>query len=114
MVGFLISLLNVTGISHDALSSHVQFTPNSKFVLASTQDSTIRLWDYRKGRCVKTYTGHVNRTYCLFVCFGYGTDESGVERKAIISGSEDGKVYIWDLQTRKVLQVLDGHRGMSD
>lgn len=62
---------------------------------------------------MKTYTGHVNRTYCLFTCFGFGADESGAERKAVISGSEDGKVYIWDLQSRKVLQVLDGHRGMS-
>jgi hypothetical protein len=30
-----------------------------------------------------------------------------------VSGSEDAKVYIWDLQTRQVLQVLEGHRGAS-
>ena len=29
----------------------------------------------------------------------------------MVSGSEDSKVYIWDLQTREVLQVLEGHRG---
>ena len=29
----------------------------------------------------------------------------------LVSGSEDCKVYIWDLQTRQVLQVLEGHRG---
>ena len=28
-----------------------------------------------------------------------------------MSGSEDMKVYIWDLQTREILQVLEGHRG---
>jgi COMPASS component SWD3 len=28
-----------------------------------------------------------------------------------VSGSEDAKVYIWDLQSREVLQVLEGHRG---
>ena len=28
-----------------------------------------------------------------------------------MSGSEDSKVYIWDLQTREILQVLEGHRG---
>lgn len=26
-------------------------------------------------------------------------------------GSEDAKIFIWDLQTRQVLQVLEGHRG---
>lgn len=34
-------------------------------------------------------------------------------RKAVVSGSEDSKVYIWDLQTREILQVLEGHRGRS-
>jgi WD40 repeat protein len=33
--------------------------------------------------------------------------------KWIISGSEDGKVYIWDLQTREIVQVLEGHQGTS-
>lgn len=31
--------------------------------------------------------------------------------KCIVSGSEDAKIYIWDLQTREVLQILEGHRG---
>ena len=30
-----------------------------------------------------------------------------------MSGSEDSRVYIWDLQTREILQVLEGHRGKS-
>jgi len=31
--------------------------------------------------------------------------------KYLVSGSEDCKIYIWDLQTRQILQVLEGHRG---
>ena len=27
-----------------------------------------------------------------------------------MSGSEDGKVWLWDLQTREVVQVLEGHQ----
>ena len=86
-------------------SSHVKFSPNSRFVLASTQDSTIRLWNYQTSRCVKTYTGHVNRTYCIPACF------ITMKGQYLVSGSEDCKVYIWDLQSRQVLQVLEGHRG---
>ncbi len=52
---------------------------------------------------MKTYTGHVNRTYCLFSCF----TQTG--RKCVVSGSEDQKVYLWDLQTREIVQVLEGH-----
>ncbi|KAL7285253.1 hypothetical protein ACG7TL_000347 [Trametes sanguinea] len=85
------------------ICSHVKFTPNSRFILASTQDSTIRLWNTQTSKCVKTYTGHTNRTYCIFADFAPG-------RKHIVSGSEDMKVYFWDLQTREIVQVLDGHR----
>ena len=32
--------------------------------------------------------------------------------KWIVSGSEDKKVYLWDLQSREIVQVLEGHEGM--
>ncbi|KAF8140093.1 WD40-repeat-containing domain protein, partial [Boletus edulis] len=66
--------------------------------------STIRLWNYQNSRCVKTYTGHTNRTYCLSTCF------ITTNYHYVVSGSEDAKVYVWDLQSREVVQVLEGHR----
>src|SRR5712692_4296293 len=88
-------------------SSHVSFSPNSRYVLASTQDSTIRLWNYQTSRCVKTYTGHTNRTYSLVAAFSTTTGGH-----YIVSGSEDCKIYIWDLQSRHIAQVLEGHKGL--
>lgn len=29
----------------------------------------------------------------------------------VVSGSEDAKLYVWDLQSREIVQVLEGHRG---
>ena len=86
-------------------SSHVLFSPNSRYVLASTQDSTIRLWNYQTSRCLKTYTGHTNRTYSLVAAF------STTGGQYIVSGSEDAKIYIWDLQSRRIAQILEGHKG---
>lgn len=32
----------------------------------------------------------------------------------IVSGSEDNMVYIWNLQTKEIVQKLQGHTGMID
>ncbi len=36
----------------------------------------------------------------------------GVCVQWIVSGSEDNLVYIWNLQTKEIVQTLDGHTGM--
>jgi len=106
----------------------VRFSPNGKYVLAGTLDSKLRLWNvagrYGKtgestsafnylntrvtptgGKCSKTYAGHENRRFCAFATF------SSVNplRQYVVSGSEDGKVYLYDLQRRLVKQTLAGH-----
>lgn len=83
--------------------SFVKFSPNSKFILAGTLDSTLRLWDYQTGKCLKTYRGHQNNTFCIIASF------SVTSGKWIISGSEDKLVYIWDLQSKEIVQTLSGH-----
>jgi COMPASS component SWD3 len=85
----------------------VRFSPNGKYILAWTLDSCLRLWNYidGKGKCVKTYQGHVNSKFSLSGAFGtYGEGFAFVA-----SGSEDGSVVLWDVSSKNVLQRLEGH-----
>ncbi|KAF2267384.1 WD40 repeat-like protein [Lojkania enalia] len=91
----------------------VRFSPNGKYVLAWTLDSCIRLWNYieGKGKCVKTYQGHVNKKYSLQGAFGtYGGIELSYQYAFVASGSEDGNILLWDVSSKNVLQTLEGHK----
>lgn len=51
-----------------------------------------------------TGRGHVNRRYSVTACFD--------GNKRVVSGSEDGSIYIWDINSSKsVVQRLQGHSG---
>jgi mitogen-activated protein kinase organizer 1 len=67
-------------------------TNQADSMLVSTLDSTLRLIDRRDGRCLKTYKGDgfVNETYRVRSTLGAGD-------AFILSGSEHGEIFIWDL-----------------
>ncbi|KAF2720966.1 WD40 repeat protein [Polychaeton citri CBS 116435] len=102
----------------------VRFSPNGKFVLATTLDSSVRLWDYVDGRCLKTYQGHKNERFSLNPCFGTynpelgdlaeGEEVEGADQKWAFAacGSEDGRLFLWDVSSKEILQRLDAHQGV--
>ncbi|KAJ5169333.1 uncharacterized protein N7500_002116 [Penicillium coprophilum] len=92
----------------------VKFAPNGKYVLAWTLDNCVRMWHYAESRVLKTFQGHVNTKYSLSGCFGtYGPKNVNFNPPLcfVVSGSEDGYIFLWDLVSKQVLQRLDGHSG---
>lgn len=92
-------------------ASFARFVPNSKYVVASHLDGSIRMYqvlsqrDSGKTCRVKKYTGHKNQKYCCVSAF------VGRKHSWLASGSEDHKIYLWDVQTEEVAGTLDGHKG---
>ncbi|SPN97128.1 related to S.pombe beta-transducin [Cephalotrichum gorgonifer] len=93
--------------------ANVCFSPNGRFVLAFTLDNCVRLWDYVSGSVKKTYQGHRNEKFAVGGCFGtHRRSSGGGEGAFIASASEDGAVVLWDVKSREVVQVVQGHTGV--
>ena len=73
-------------------------------MLVSTLDSTIRLMDKGNGQMLQSYKGHRNTEYRIRSCLGMADT-------MVISGSEDGQLYAWDLLEGKVIEKLEAHDG---
>ncbi|KFM67883.1 WD repeat domain-containing protein 83, partial [Stegodyphus mimosarum] len=68
----------------------IRFTKDGQCVLASCLDNALRLVDKDSGEILSEYRGHKNENYRIESCLS-NTDS------LIISGSEEGCVYFWDL-----------------
>lgn len=88
--------------------SYVNVTPNGKYILSSSLDGKIRLWDYMNNKVMKTYTGinnsPVNSKYNSGSCFVTCTASP-----IVVSGSDNSGALFWDLQTKDIVfQLLPG------
>ena len=73
----------------------VSFTEDEQCVLASCLDSTIKLIDKETGCVLNTYKSHTNKDFKI-------ENSVAIKDTSIISGSEDGTLFIWDLITAEV------------
>jgi WD40 repeat protein len=60
-------------------------------------DTTIRVWNLKKGECVQALAGH---SY-LVTCVSLSSDG-----KTMCSGSHDCTVRVWNLKKRECIQTL--------
>lgn len=78
----------------------VEYYPQSDkpYLITTSDDRTIRVWDYQTKSLVATLEGHANNvSYAVF----------HPELPIIISGSEDSTIKIWNSNTYKLEQTLN-------
>ncbi|XP_072458341.1 WD repeat domain-containing protein 83 isoform X1 [Notamacropus eugenii] len=83
----------------------VCFSKDGQCTLISSLDSSLRLLDKDTGELLGEYTGHKNHEYKLDCCLS--------ERDThVVSASEDGNVYFWDLVEGTLALTLPVSRGV--
>lgn len=94
----------VTFTEHTGAITGVAFTQTGRALLSSSLDGTVRAFDMARYRNFRTYTSPKPAQFsCLSV------DPSG---ELVAAGAQDTfDVYLWSLQTGKLLEMLSGHEG---
>lgn len=79
----------------------IAFSPDGLSVLSGSTDGSLRLWDARTGKEVRTLTGHEDKV---------GAVAFSPDGRMIVSGSHDETLRLWDVATGKEVRTLSGHR----
>lgn len=96
--------------------SNATYSPNGRYILISSLDSTHRLFDCPDAAnavYVESYRAHLNTKYSILSRLSRYQNRDTIG-SYIISGSEDNKIYLWDLNdsltgaTESPI-VLEGH-----
>lgn len=77
-------------------------SPLASLMLVSLKSNELQLWDFHEQILVQKYFGQKQEQFIIRSCFGYNN-------KLVASGSEDGKIYIWDRFNGNIISVLTAH-----
>jgi WD40 repeat protein len=67
-------------------------------LVTGSLDETVRTWDVRSGKCVRTLVGHTGVVMSV-----------SLDRNLVVSGGSDGQVRVWSRRDGVCRHVLHGH-----
>ncbi len=86
------------GHSSDIHAIHL--TPDGKWAISGSGDSTCILWNLDTGKAIQTLKGHTNTIFAVYIT---------PDGKNAISGSIDKTCILWDLAKGEAIKILKGH-----
>lgn len=92
---------------------------SGQYMLLSIAPEELQVWDispldrFEKPFLKQKYLGQSQATYMVRSCFGYLNTTTGME-ELVLSGSDDGYVYIWKLATGQLITRVRGHHGLCN
>lgn len=95
-----------TSVGHSKPVSSIAVSPNGKLLLSGSWDKTVKLWDIRSRRLLRTMKGHTEKISC--VAF---SPDGKTAASAGGHWGNDAVIRIWDLVDGSELNILQGHNG---
>lgn len=71
-------------------------------LLTSSLDNTIKVWNVKTGKCIRTQFGHIEGVWSI-----------SADTFRIISGADDRVIKVWDLQNGKCLHTFASNSSVS-
>ncbi len=90
----------VVQLSHSNGITCMDMSKDGRYALTGSYDKTIRLWDIRSEKLVRTLFGH--EKYIQRILFL-------PDNKRAISGGGDTDLFLWDLSSGKIIRKFTGH-----
>jgi COMPASS component SWD3 len=106
------------------IRSYAGFTPSSTYLFSSTLSSVLRIYNIHTSNVLKTFrhASYVSERFpCPAIVYerprqpksdpteAMNIDETPKAEAWLVSGSENGKIVIWDVGSRNVVGILEGH-----
>lgn len=92
---------------------------NGKYMLLSIAPEELQVWDisplenFEKPFLKQKFLGQSQAIYMVRSCFGY-LNINDNEEELVLSGSDDGYIYIWNLETGRLITRVRGHHGLCN
>ena len=83
---------------HTGWITCVEMTPDGGFAISGSEDTTLRLWNLKRGKCVRSLEGHAGSVKAVAL-----TDDG---RLAISAADKDLDPTLWDLSNGQCIRTL--------
>jgi WD40 repeat protein len=94
--------LHTTFSGHTSMVRSVKFSPDGKFVVSGSVDSTVMIWNKLDGKIVQTLKHPSGITYLDYSAKG----------DFIVTSSYDGKARLWSVSDGKLLKEFGNHKNI--
>ncbi|KAM8883777.1 apoptotic protease-activating factor 1 isoform 2-T2 [Synchiropus picturatus] len=96
--------LVATLLGHTKTVLHCQFVRDGQTLITSSEDTSIRVWQWRSGECL-ALQGHTEQIRCFSLV------SSSLADSRLLSWSFDGTVKMWDYRSGEKVQDIEAHHG---